>query len=136
MNQEFYNAVKESVQMSQQRWVEWRHEMTGLLHCGSCLSLHKCWFVFEKAPVFHYTKNAIAQLLQFRHHKLKAMLLQKVTIASIIHTCLIPRTSTSMERIKLLKVGDTPFQIQSGCKMKSKSKENRSIFWEITNWVY
>lgn len=51
MNQEFYNAVKESVQMSQQRWVEWRHEMTGLLHCGSCLSLHKCWFVFEKAPV-------------------------------------------------------------------------------------
>ena len=51
MNQEFYNAVKESVQMSQQRWVEWRHEMTGLLHCGSCLSLHKCWFVFKKAPV-------------------------------------------------------------------------------------
>ena len=25
--------------------------MTGLLHCGSCLSLHKCGFVFEKAPV-------------------------------------------------------------------------------------
>ena len=51
MNQAFYNAVRESVQMSQQRWVEWRHEMTGLLHCGACLSLHKYWFVFEKAPV-------------------------------------------------------------------------------------
>ena len=51
LNQEFYNAVKESVQMSQQRWVEWRHEMTGLLHCGPCLSLHKCWFLFEKGPV-------------------------------------------------------------------------------------
>ena len=25
--------------------------MTGLLHCGSCLSLHKCWFVLEKVPV-------------------------------------------------------------------------------------
>ena len=25
--------------------------MTGLLHCGSCLSLHKCWFVFENAPI-------------------------------------------------------------------------------------
>jgi hypothetical protein len=82
------------------------------------------------------TKNAIAQLLQFRHHKLIAMLLQKVTIASIIHTCLIPRISTNTERTRLLRVGDILFRIRNGCKKKSKNKEGNSIFWEITNWVH
>ena len=47
MNQDFYNAVREIVKISQQRWVEWRHEVMGLLHCGSCLSLHECWFVLK-----------------------------------------------------------------------------------------
>ena len=51
MNQDFYNAVREKVKISQQRWIEWRHEVMGLLHCGSCLSLHECWFVFENAPI-------------------------------------------------------------------------------------
>jgi hypothetical protein len=51
----------------------------------------------KKLQYLHYTKNAIAQLLQFRHHKLKAMLLQKVTIASIIYTCLIPRKNGTGE---------------------------------------
>ena len=86
MNQEFYNAVKESVQMSQQRWVEWRHEMTGLLHCGSCLSLHKCWFVFEKAPVSPLHEKCHCTTVAIPASQVKAMLLQKVTIPSIIHT--------------------------------------------------
>ena len=30
MNQDFYNAVREKVKISQQRWVEWRHEVMGL----------------------------------------------------------------------------------------------------------
>jgi len=51
MNQEYYNTARETAQILQQRWIEWRHEMTGFLHCGSCMSLHKCRFVVEKAPV-------------------------------------------------------------------------------------
>ena len=37
MNKEFLDAVKESVQISQQKWVKWQHEMMGIIHCGSCL---------------------------------------------------------------------------------------------------
>ena len=42
MNNEFLDAVKESVQISQQKWVKWQHEMMGIIHCGSCLALHDC----------------------------------------------------------------------------------------------
>ena len=57
MNQEFYNAVREHVRISQQKWVEWHHEQMGLTHCGACLSLHGCWFVFENAPVSPLHEN-------------------------------------------------------------------------------
>ena len=50
MNQEFLDAVKESVRISQLKWVEWHHKQMGLTHCGTCLSLDGCWFVFENAP--------------------------------------------------------------------------------------
>ena len=136
MNQEFYNAVKESVQMSQQRWVEWRHEMTGLLHCGSCLSLHKCWFVFEKAPVSPLHEKCHCTTVAIPASQVKSNAVAKATTASIIHTCLIPRISTNTERTRLLRVGDILFRIRNGCKKKSKNKEGNSIFWEITNWVH
>ena len=51
LNQGFLNAVKESVQISQQKWVKWQHEMMGIIHCGSCLALHDCWFVFGNEPI-------------------------------------------------------------------------------------
>lgn len=51
MNQEFLDAVKESVQISQQKWVKWQHEMMGIIHCESCLALHDCWFVFGNEPI-------------------------------------------------------------------------------------
>ena len=51
MNKEFLDAVKESVQISQQKWVKWQHEMMGIIQCGSCLALHDCWFVFGNEPI-------------------------------------------------------------------------------------
>ena len=51
MNQEFLNAVNESVQISQQKWVQWKHEQYGVFHCGTCLALDGCWFVWEKEPL-------------------------------------------------------------------------------------
>ena len=51
MNKEFLDAVNESVQISQQKWVKWQHEMMGIIHCGSCLALHDCWFVFGNEPI-------------------------------------------------------------------------------------
>ena len=54
----FWTAVL-SVQKSTQasRWVKWVHNMTGLIHCFECLSLHDCWFLFENAPLWpHHEK--------------------------------------------------------------------------------
>ena len=51
MKQEFLDAVKESVQISQQKWVQWKHEQYGIFHCRTCLALDGCWFVWEKEPL-------------------------------------------------------------------------------------
>lgn len=51
MDQEFLDAIRQSIKASQQRWVECQHEMKGIFHCSKCLSLHECWFVAEKAPI-------------------------------------------------------------------------------------
>lgn len=51
MNQEFLDAVRESVQISQQKWVQWKHEQYGIFHCRTCLALHGCWFVWGKEPL-------------------------------------------------------------------------------------
>ena len=50
MNYTEYYATESNMLTSQKKWIEWRHEMVGLIHCGECLSLHKCWFVYGKAP--------------------------------------------------------------------------------------
>lgn len=42
MNRDFLDAVSESVRISQQKWIEWQHEMKGIIHCGPCLALHEC----------------------------------------------------------------------------------------------
>lgn len=75
MSQEFYEAIKESVQISQQRWVEWRHEMAGLFHCGSCLSLDKCWFVWGKEPIapLHEKCHCYAVIISASQVKSKAV---------------------------------------------------------------
>ncbi len=48
MNHEIFDAANGS---HKKKWVEWQHETRGLLHCGSCLSLHECWFVFGNEPI-------------------------------------------------------------------------------------
>lgn len=51
MNRDFLNAVSETVHISQQKWVEWQHEMKGIIHCGPCMALHECWFVYGNEPM-------------------------------------------------------------------------------------
>ena len=51
MNRDFLDAVSESVRISQQKWIEWQHEMKGIIHCGPCLALLACWFVFGNEPI-------------------------------------------------------------------------------------
>ena len=63
MNQEFLDAIKESVQISHQNWVKWQHEMMGIIHCGSCLVL-PCTIAglyLATNPLHRYTRNAIAR---------------------------------------------------------------------------
>ncbi len=51
MNQDFSNAVREYVEFSQRKWVEWKHIITGITHCPRCLSLDKCWFPVDNMPI-------------------------------------------------------------------------------------
>lgn len=110
--------------------------MTGLLHCGSCLSLHKCWFVFEKAPVSPLHEKCHCTTVAIPVSQVKNNAVAKSDYSKYNPYLFDPKNFYKHGKNKVFESWDTPFQIQNGCKKKSKSKESCSIFWEITNWVY
>ena len=51
MNRDFLDAVSESVRISQQKWIEWQHEMKGIIHCGPCLALGKLYLFGQRLNI-------------------------------------------------------------------------------------
>lgn len=131
MNEEFLDAVKESVQISQQKWVKWQHEMMGIIHCGSCLALHDCWFVFGNEPIAPLHEKCHCTTVAIPTSQVKSRAKATSDYSKYDPYLFDPKNFYRHGKTRLLKAGDTLLQIRNGYKKKLRNRDFSSIFWEI-----
>lgn len=45
------------------KWVQWKHNMVGLLHCPTCIALDGCYFLFVNAPPCPHHEKCHCELI-------------------------------------------------------------------------
>ena len=117
------------------KWVQWKHNMVGLLHCPTCIALDGCYFLFVNAPPCPHHEKCHCELIAIDFSVVERNATAHSKFSKFDPYLFNTNGMYWHGKEKLLQNGDIQQWMHIGCSQRWNDKHEKNIYLATTNWA-